>query len=130
LGMGVYIDKDVEIGNYCKIQNNVSVFNGVEIKDFVFIGPHVCFTNDKLPRAYDSNLQPIKKGDWKVSKTIVAPHVSIGANATILPGLNIGQFAMIGAGAVVTKDVPEFTVVAGNPARIIGKTNNKGDLIK
>lgn len=113
IGKYVSIEKNVQIGNNVKIQNHVSVFEGVIIEDDILIGPSVVFTNVKKPRS--------TKPTNKYLKTIVKKGVSIGANATILPGLIIGENAMIGAGAVVTKDVPKNTTVIGNPARKLEK---------
>ena len=109
----VYIDACVKIGNYVKIQNNVNIYTGVTIEDYVFLGPSMTFTNDLFPRAH--NL------DWKITETLVKEGASIGANATIVCGITIGQHAMVGAGAVVTKNIPSHALVAGNPAKIIGK---------
>ena len=120
LSKGVYVDFDVHIGKNVKIQNNVSVYHGVTIKDGVFVGPHVCFTNDKMPRAINPDMSLKSASDWKVSEIVVGEGASIGANSTILPGVKVGKFALIGAGSVVTKDVPDFTLVFGNPARIVG----------
>ena len=108
-----YIDTGVKIGNSVKIQNAVSVYNGVTIEDDVFVGPNACFTNDLVPRAFNTN--------WKITETKVESGASIGANATIVCGVTLGEYCMVGAGSVVTKDVPPFTLVLGNPARIIGK---------
>ena len=119
ISKGVYIDFNVKIGNNVKIQNNVSIFHGVTIEDGVFIGPHVCFTNDKMPSAINSDGTLKSSSDWKVSKTKVMEGASIGANSTILPGIVIGKFSMIGAGSVVTKDVPDYKLVYGNPARVV-----------
>lgn len=115
----VYIDESVSIGNRCKIQNSVSVYKGVSIADDVFVGPNACFTNDLVPRAFNQN--------WEITKTTVNEGASIGANATIVCGVNIGKFSMIGAGAVVTKDVPDFSLVVGNPAKVIGKVDKNGN---
>ncbi len=124
LGKNVYIGLNVKIGNKVKVQNNVSIYQGVEIKDAVFIGPHVCFTNDSTPRATnpDGSLKLSGKNpnDWRILKTVVNYGASIGANSTILPGINIGKFSFIGAGSVVTKDVPDYALVFGNPAKING----------
>lgn len=120
LGKGVYVDFGVKIGDNAKIQNYVSIYHGVEIEDGVFVGPHACFTNDNLPRAI--NLDGSLKGvdDWEVGRVLVRRGASIGANATILPKVVIGEWALVGAGAVVTNDVPSHGLVVGNPARLIG----------
>jgi len=102
IGKDVYVDTEVEIGNNVKIQNGVSVYQGVKVGDNVFLGPHMTFTNDVYPRA---------EGEWNVEKTFVEDGVSIGAHATILSGITLGKYCMVGAGAVVTKDVPEHTLV-------------------
>jgi UDP-2-acetamido-3-amino-2,3-dideoxy-glucuronate N-acetyltransferase len=108
----VYIDHTVRIGDRCKIQNSVSVYHGVTIEDDVFVGPNVAFTNDKVPRAFND--------DWKVSPTIIRAGASIGANATVLCGIEIGNHAMVAAGSVVTRSVPDHALVMGNPARVVG----------
>ncbi|NPA74679.1 MAG: N-acetyltransferase [Euryarchaeota archaeon] len=113
IGKGVYIDFDVKIGSGVKIQNYVSVYHGVEIGDDVFIGPAATFTNDKHPRAWLWD-------DSRLCHTKVHRGVSIGANATIVCGTEIGEYAMIAAGAVVTKDVPPHGLVVGVPAKLIG----------
>ncbi len=120
LSKSVYIDSGVTIGKNVKIQNNVSLYHGVTIEDGVFVGPHVCFTNDRIPRAVNPDGSLKEASDWEVSPTTVGYGSSIGANSTILPGVRIGRFAMIGAGSVVTKDVPEHGLVYGSPARLIG----------
>lgn len=112
IGKDVYIDRGVRIGDRCKIQNGVSIFIGVEIEDDVFLGPHMTFTNDLVPRAFNRN--------WEITPTRVKRGASIGANATILCGITIGEYAMVGAGAVVTKDVAPHSLVVGNPAKPIG----------
>ena len=119
ISKGVYIDTGVKIGKNVKIQNNVSVYEGVTIESGVFVGPHVCFTNDKSPRALNPDGHLKANADWKISKTLVKYGSSIGANATILPGVTIGRFAVIGAGAAVTKDVPDYGLAFGNPAKLI-----------
>ena len=113
IGKSVYIDTEVEIGNNVKIQNFVSIYKGVKIEDDVFIGPSVTFTNDLHPRAF------IWRAD-KIVPTLVERGVSIGANSTIVCGVTIGEYAMVGAGAVVTKDVPPFGLVLGVPAKLKG----------
>ena len=112
-GHAVYIDEGVSIGNRVKIQNKVSIFNGVTIGDDVFVGPHVCFTNDMFPRAFNT--------EWEITPTQIEDGVSIGANSTIRCGITIGRFALIGAGALVTKDVPPFALVLGSPGKIVGQ---------
>lgn len=120
LSKGVYVDAGVKIGNNVKIQNGISVYHGVTLEDGVFCGPHCVFTNDKRPRSINPD-GSIKGGDdWEVSETLVRKGASIGAHATIVCGIEIGQWAMIGAGAVVTKDVPQYGLVIGNPAHLIG----------
>ncbi|KHO46251.1 MAG: transferase hexapeptide repeat containing protein [archaeon GW2011_AR3] len=118
LGQNVYIDFGVHIGNNVKIQNNVSVYHGVTIEDGVFVGPHVCFTNDMYPRAINPDGSLKTATDWTVSKTVVKKGASIGANSTILP-VTIGEHAMIAAGSVVTKDVPPYSLVMGVPAQVV-----------
>ena len=118
LSKDVYVDHGVAIGDGCKIQNSVSVYNGVTIGDEVFVGPNACFTNDKVPRANNP--------DWQIVPTRVGRGASIGANATIVCGIEIGEYAMIAAGSVVTKDVPAFALVMGNPARVVGRVDESG----
>ncbi len=111
IGQNVYISSNVLIGNSVKIQNNVSVYEGVELKDYVFCGPSCVFTNDLTPRA------KYPKGKKNYKKTIVYEGASIGANATIVCGNDIGKWSMIAAGAVVTTDVPAYALMVGCPAR-------------
>lgn len=117
----VYIDHAVKIGHRCKIQNSVSVYNGVEIGDDVFVGPNVSFTNDKVPRAFNA--------DWSITPTYISEGASLGANATIVCGITIGEYAMVAAGSVVTKDVEPYTLVMGNPARAVAKIDKAGNRI-
>jgi len=120
IGKGVYIDFDVTIGDRVKIQNGVSIYHGATIEDGVFVGPHACLTNDKLPRAITPEGELKSDADWEVGKTLVQYGASIGAGAIILPGVTVGKFALVGAGAVVTRDVAAQTLVVGNPARPVG----------
>jgi acetyltransferase-like isoleucine patch superfamily enzyme len=120
LGKGVYIDRDVVIGDRVKVQNRASLYRGVTVEDGVYIGPHATFTNDRYPRAVNPDGAPQSDDDWTVEPTLVREGASIGAGAVVLPGVTIGRWAMVGAGAVVTRDVPEQTLVVGNPARARG----------
>ena len=124
LGQNVNISNNVHIGNEVKIQNNVSVYEGVEIQDGVFLGPSCVFTNDPTPRAR------YPKGHDRYRKTVVKEGASIGANATIVCGNTIGKCAMVAAGAVVTKDIPDYALAVGVPARIVGRVDEKGNLVK
>jgi len=124
IGQNVNIGNNVKIGNYVKIQNNVSVYEGVELEDYVFCGPSMVFTNIKVPRSEF----PQRGSDFYL-KTLVKKSASIGANATIVCGVTIGEYSMIGSGAVVTKDVPPYALVIGNPGRVVGKVDNKGKRI-
>ncbi len=117
IGKGVYIGAHVHIGSNVKIQNHVSVFEGVTLEDGVFVGPHVCFTNDMLPRAITPDGKLKSADEWEITPTLVKYGASIGAGSVILCGLTIGEFALIGAGSVVTHDVPPHALVFGNPAR-------------
>src|SRR5436309_10035624 len=120
IGKGVYIDTHVHIGSNAKIQNHASLFEGLTLKDGVFIGPHVCFTNDVLPRAITPLGQVKGQDDWVVGTILIRYGASIGAGSIILPNVTIGRFAMIGAGSVVTRSVPDYALVYGNPARRYG----------
>lgn len=119
----VFIDQNVRIGNYVKIQNNNSIYEGVTLEDGVFVGTNVCFTNDRYPRSIKEDGSPVRSGDWTMEKTLVKYGASIGAGAVILCGVTIGEWAMVGAGAVVVKDVPARAIVAGNPAKVIRYVN-------
>jgi acetyltransferase-like isoleucine patch superfamily enzyme len=120
IGKGVFVDFDVTIGADSKLQNYACVYHGTSLGRGVFIGPHAVFTNDRRPRATDPSFAPLGDGDWEVGETTVEDGAAVGANATILPGIRIGRWAMIGAGAVVTRDVEPYALVAGTPARRIG----------
>lgn len=110
-----FIENDVQIGENCTIKSGVFLWDGIKLEDHVFVGPNATFTNDRLPR---SKVYP-----GSFPRTLIKKHASIGANATILPGIVIGEGAMVGAGAVVTKSVPDFAVVVGNPAKVIRYVN-------
>ena len=124
IGQSVNIGNNVKIGNYVKIQNHVSVYEGVELEDYVFCGPSMVFTNIKVPRS-----EFPQRGTEFYLKTLVKKSASIGANATILCGVTIGEYALIGSGAVVTKDVPSYSLVVGNPGRVICKVDKRGNRI-
>ena len=124
IGQNVNIGNNVIIGNSVKIQNNVSVYEGVELEDFVFCGPSMVFTNIKTPRS-----EFPQRGSEYYLKTLVKKSASIGANATIVCGVTVGRYALIGSGAVVTKDVPDYALVIGNPGKIVGKVNKLGNRI-
>lgn len=123
LGQNVNVSNNVIIGNNVKIQNNVSVYEGVELEDGVFCGPSCVFTNDLTPRA------EFPKGKDGYKRTLIKHGASIGANATIVCGHTIGEYAMVAAGAVVTKNVEPYTLVAGVPAKVLGKINQFGNQI-
>jgi len=112
ISKNVYIDAEVKIGDNVKIQNNVNVYHGVTIEDDVFCGPSMTFTNDMFPRAFNQ--------EWGITNTLIKKGASIGANATIVCGITIGEYAMIGAGSVVTKNVEPYALVYGNPAKKAG----------
>ena len=125
LGQNVNVANNVIIGSYVKIQNNVSIYEGVELEDYVFCGPSMVFTNIKVPRS-----EFPQRGSKYYSKTLVKKSASIGANATIVCGLTIGEYALIGSGAVVTKDVPDHTLVVGNPGKMVGWVDEKGNSLE
>lgn len=117
IGKGVYVDAHVRIGSRVKIQNHTSVFEGVTLEDGVFVGPHVCFTNDMFPRAITPEGELKSAEDWEVTPTLVRYGASIGGGSVIRCGVTIGEYALVGAGSVVTRDVPPHALVFGNPAR-------------
>lgn len=120
LGQNTYVANQVTIGNFCRIQNNVSIFDGVTLEEGVFCGPSVVFTNVNNPRALVE-----RKTEYRETK--VCRGASLGANATVVCGVTIGSFAFVGAGAVVTNDVPAYALVVGNPARLIGWMSAHGE---
>lgn len=122
IGAFVEIQKNASIGARCKISSHTFVCEGVTIEDEVFIGHGVMFTNDIYPRATNPDGSLQSEADWKIVETRVRRRASIGSNATILAGITIGEGALVGAGAVVTKNVPDYAIVAGVPARVVGDT--------
>ena len=120
VGKGAYIDFDVSVGDNCKIQNGVYVYHGVTLEDGVFLGPGVILTNDRLPRAINPDGTQKSDADWEVGPILIKRGASIGAGAVILPGITVGSFALVGAGSVVTGNVPDQGLVFGNPARLNG----------
>ncbi len=121
LGQNVNVANNVLIGNFCKIQNNVSVYEGVTLQDYVFCGPSMVFTNILLPKC-----KYPQRGAEFYTNTLVKEGASIGANATIVCGTTIGKHCLIGAGTVITKDVPDYALVVGNPGKIIGWVSEAG----
>jgi len=130
IGKNAYVDVGVVIGDRVKVQNNVSLYHGVTVEDGVFIGPHVCFTNDKVPRAINRDGTAKSEAGWVVSETLVRSGAALGANSTILPGVRIGRWAMVGSGSVVTRDVADYELVVGNPARRIGSACPCGEPLR
>lgn len=124
IGTFVEIQKNATVGRNCKISSHSFICEGVTIEDGVFIGHGVMFTNDLYPRAVDASGALIVDGDWDVVPTLVRERASIGSNATIIAGITIGKGALIGAGSVVTRDVPDYAIVAGVPARPVGHLDN------
>ena len=120
IGAFVEIQKNAEIGARCKISSHTFICEGVKIEDEVFVGHGVMFINDLYPRAANDDGTPQTEADWSVVETVVKRRASIGSNATVMGGVVIGEGALVGAGAVVTHDVPDYAIVAGVPARVIG----------
>jgi len=125
IGQNVNIGNNVTIGNYVKIQNNVSVYEGVEIEDYVFCGPSMVFTNVLLPRS-----EFPQRGSNYYKKTLVKKSATLGANSTIVCGSIIGKYALVGAGTVITKDVPDYALVVGNPGKVVAWVDEKGSKIE
>jgi acetyltransferase-like isoleucine patch superfamily enzyme len=123
VGTFVEVQKNARIGNRCKISSHTFICEGVVLEDEVFVGHGVVFTNDRFPRATNGSGELQSESDWTCVSTLVKRGASIGSGSTLLCGITIGEGAMIGAGSVVTKDVPDHTVVAGNPARVLRRLN-------
>jgi UDP-2-acetamido-3-amino-2,3-dideoxy-glucuronate N-acetyltransferase len=123
IGQNVFVASQVVLGNNVKVQNNVSVYNGVTCEDDVFLGPSCVFTNVMNPRSFISRKEEFRP-------TLVKKGATIGANATIICGVTIGEYALIGAGAVVTKDVPDYALIVGNPGKQIGQVDKEGNTIE
>jgi acetyltransferase-like isoleucine patch superfamily enzyme len=117
LGKGAYVDRDVRIGDFCKLQNGVFVFHGFNLESGVFLGPGAMLLNDKHPRAINPDGSPKSDADWAVSEGTIGYGAAVGGGAIVLPGVRVGRMALVGSGAVVTRDIPERGIVAGNPAR-------------
>jgi UDP-2-acetamido-3-amino-2,3-dideoxy-glucuronate N-acetyltransferase len=120
LGKGAYVDFDVTIGDNCKLQNSVFVYHPATLEDGVFLGPGVIITNDKFPRAINPDGSLKRDADWEVGPVHIGHGASLGAGAIVLPNVTVGRFAMVGSGAVVSRDVPAHALVAGVPARLVG----------
>jgi UDP-2-acetamido-3-amino-2,3-dideoxy-glucuronate N-acetyltransferase len=120
IGKNVYVDAGARVGARCKVQNNVSVYSGVVLEDDVFVGPSAVFTNDRFPRAF---------GAWEEAQTIVRRGASIGANATLRCGIELGELSLVAAGAVVTRSVRPNELVGGNPARTLGWVDVHGNVV-
>lgn len=126
IGKDVYLDHGVVLGNRVKVQNSALVYHGATVEDGVFIGPQVVITNDPLPRAITPEGKLKRAADWDVGEVKILYGASLGAGSIILPGVTIGRFAMVGAGAVVTHAAPDYAVLIGNPARHLGYVCPKG----
>ncbi len=120
LGKGVYVDADVVVGSKCKIENGASIFRPAVLEDGVFVGPAAIVANDRLPRAVNPDGTLKGPGDWQASAVLIRYGAAVGAASVLLPGLTVGRWALVGAGAVVAHDVPAHGLVVGNPARLIG----------
>jgi UDP-2-acetamido-3-amino-2,3-dideoxy-glucuronate N-acetyltransferase len=126
-GRNSFVDAGVTVGDHVKVQNNASLYEGVTIEDGVFVGPHVIFTNDKVPRAVTPTGALKTADDWELGRIVVRHGAAIGAGAVIVTGVVIGRWAMIGSGTVVTRDVPDHALVLGNPGRVVGYVSAAGD---
>ena len=120
IGANVYVGANVRLGRHCKVQNQALLYEGLTLEDGVFVGPQVCFTNDLLPRAVNPDLSLKTGADWELGQTLVREGASVGAGSVVVTGVTIGRWALVGAGAVVTHDVPDHGLVLGVPARLRG----------
>ncbi|MDZ7729172.1 MAG: acyltransferase [Dehalococcoidia bacterium] len=123
IGKGVYVGAGVNVGANCKVQNYSCLYEGLTLEDGVFVGPHVVFTNDRFPRAINPDGSIKAESDWDLGRTTVRHGASVGSRAVILAGVTIGRWALVGMGAVVTRDVPDYALVLGNPARVVGRVD-------
>lgn len=126
LGKGAYVDRDVQIGDHCKLQNGACVYHGATLEAGVFVGPGAILANDRLPRAINPDGSLKSDDDWELGRIYVKRGASLGAGSIVLPGVVIGEFAMIAAGAVVTHSVPDHGLALGNPARLVGYVCRRG----
>ncbi|MEP7215186.1 MAG: acyltransferase [Anaerolineaceae bacterium] len=120
IGKGVYVGAEVSVGANCKVQNYSCLYEGVTLEDGVFVGPEVVFTNDRFPRAINPDGTLKTTDDWHIGPSLVRYGAAVGSRSVIVPGITIGRWALIGAGSVVTKDVPDHALVVGTPARQMG----------
>ena len=125
-GRNSFVDVDVHVGDNVKVQNNSSLYEGVTLEDGVFIGPHVIFTNDRIPRAVNPDGTLKSTDDWELGRTTVRQGAALGAGTVVITGVTIGAWAMVGSGAVVTRDVADHALVVGNPARVVGYVSAGG----
>jgi acetyltransferase-like isoleucine patch superfamily enzyme len=130
IGKNVYVDFEVVIGDRVKVQNNASLYHGVTVEDGVFIGPHVCLTNDRLPRAINPDGSAKTDADWEVGPIRIRTGAALGAGSVVVPGVTVGRWALVGAGSVVTADVADYALVVGNPARRIGSACPCGEPLR
>lgn len=126
-GRNSFVDVDVTVGDNVKVQNNASLYEGVDVENGAFIGPHVVFTNDKIPRAINPDGTLKSPDDWLLGRTLVETGAALGANTVVVTGVTIGRWSMVGSGSVVTKSVPAHALVLGNPARVVGWVSAGGE---